>query len=209
MSAVHSSSRCRVARPAAAGHSPVYGPQVLGRDLRRGATVSDHDAPVSQLLDRSSSSGVVVVVDGKRIAAEAGTLGLRAAHAVRSRTAVTATAANESHRVTRRMPPPVRSFRVRPVSSSLLPRRRQRRRSSVIVASSDSVLSITASAYSAGTPATASRGEDELVAVVHGVHHEVRDGHVHGDADAHDGGDTEVAQDRDRDRSPPIGPMPW
>ena len=64
------------------------------------------------------------------------------------------------------------------------------------VASSDSVLSMTASAYDAGTPATASRTSDDLVAVVDRVHHQVGDRDVDRDADDDDRRDAEVAQHR-------------
>jgi hypothetical protein len=52
---------------------------------------------------------VVVVVDGSGLPVRPGFSGFGAAHAVNVTNAIAATTANESHRVTRRMPPPVRN----------------------------------------------------------------------------------------------------
>ena len=65
-----------------------------------------------------------------------------------------------------------------------------------MVASSDSVLSMTAVPYSAGTPATASRGTIDAIGGVDRVHDQVGDRDVQRNTDHDDGGHAEVAQHR-------------
>jgi hypothetical protein len=139
MSAVHSSRRCRVAnplrpgtRPSAARRSSVEAdsaagdgsatqprqPPELDEDDEGGADdgAPDCDAGLDDAVP-VSDDGAAVVVDGSWLPLMPGG-GVELAHAANVTAAIVANAATESHRVTRRMPPPVRL--VGPTGSSSL-----------------------------------------------------------------------------------------